>query len=68
LIGATRETTSSALNRLQRAGCIEIRRRRVIIRSAQSLEEHAGPDSAPNGIIAGEARNPALVRVQRVGA
>lgn len=42
LIGATRETTSSALNRLRRAGCIEIRRRRLIVRSIDALAQRAG--------------------------
>lgn len=42
LIGATRETTSSALNRLQRDGCIEIRRRCVAVRSHARLRSHAG--------------------------
>ena len=39
LIGATRETTSNALNRLQRKGCLEIRRRRVIIKSVDGLRQ-----------------------------
>lgn len=42
LIGATRETTSSALNRLQRDGCIDIRRRCVAVRSHARLRRHAG--------------------------
>lgn len=42
LIGATRETTSSALNRLQRDGCIDIRRRCVGVRSHARLRLHAG--------------------------
>jgi CRP/FNR family cyclic AMP-dependent transcriptional regulator len=42
LIGATRETTSSALNRLQRDGCIDIRRRCVAVRSHGLLRQHAG--------------------------
>jgi CRP-like cAMP-binding protein len=41
LVGATRETTSSALNRLQRAGCVEIGRRRLMIRSIEKLAEFA---------------------------
>ncbi len=41
LVGATRETTSSALNRLQRAGCVEIGRRRLMIRSIEKLAEYA---------------------------
>jgi CRP/FNR family transcriptional regulator len=42
LIGATRETTSNALNRLQRKDCIEIRRRRISIRSVEELMRHGG--------------------------
>ena len=42
LIGATRETTSNALNRLQRKGCIEIRRRRIAVRSVEELTHHGG--------------------------
>jgi CRP-like cAMP-binding protein len=54
LVGATRETTSSALNRLQRAGCVEIGRRRLMIRSIEKLaayaKEGAFPDElAPSG-------------------
>jgi CRP/FNR family transcriptional regulator len=46
LIGATRETTSNALNRLQREGCIEIRRRRIGIRSVEGLIRHGGKQPA----------------------
>jgi CRP/FNR family transcriptional regulator len=46
LIGATRETTSNALNRLRRLGCIEIRRRRIVIRSLEELERHSGAQPA----------------------
>jgi len=42
LIGATRETTSNALNRLQRKDCIEIRRRRISVRSVEELMRHGG--------------------------
>jgi CRP/FNR family transcriptional regulator len=42
LIGATRETTSNALNRLQRKDCIEIRRRRIAVRSVDELARHGG--------------------------
>jgi CRP/FNR family transcriptional regulator len=42
LIGATRETTSNALNRLQRKACIEIRRRRIAVRSVEELARHGG--------------------------
>jgi len=59
LIGATRETTSSALNRLQRDGCVDIRRRCVAIRSQAELRRHAGrleqdpppPDSASMNFV-----------------
>lgn len=47
LIGATRETTSNALNRLQRRGCIEIRRRRIAIRSVEELKQHGGTLPVP---------------------
>ena len=47
MIGATRETTSSALNRLQRDGVIEIKRRRVLLRSVEQLRLRAeGGDGA----------------------
>jgi len=42
MVGATRETASSALNRLQREGCIEIRRRQVILLSIDKLTRRAG--------------------------
>lgn len=45
LIGATRETTSSALNRLQRDGCIDLRRRCVAIRSLERLRERLDAES-----------------------
>lgn len=38
LIGSTRETTSSTLNQLRRAGLIFIQRRRLIIRDIEKLE------------------------------
>jgi CRP/FNR family transcriptional regulator len=47
LIGATRETTSNALNRLQRKGCVEIRRRRVAVKSIQGLLQYSGLAGAP---------------------
>ena len=43
LIGATRETTSAALNRLRRKGCIDIRRRRLVVKSTEKLSAHAVP-------------------------
>ena len=42
LVGATRETTSSSLNKLQRRGCLEIRRRCLVISSLEQLAQHAG--------------------------
>jgi len=42
MIGATRETTSSALNRLQRDGCIRLKRRCVTVESADRLRAHCG--------------------------
>ncbi len=52
LVGATRETTSSALNRLQRAGCVEIGRRRLMIRSIEKLAEYAREGVLPEGPVA----------------
>ncbi len=55
LIGATRETTSAALNRLRRKGCIDIRRRCVVVKSVEMLRAHAtpsgskDPEAAPRG-------------------
>jgi CRP/FNR family transcriptional regulator len=45
LVGATRETTSAALNRLRRDRCIEIHRRQVTVLSTERLAAHAGPAS-----------------------
>jgi transcriptional regulator with XRE-family HTH domain len=50
LVGATRETTSSALNRLQRAGCVEIGRRRLMIRSIEKLAAYAKEGAFPDEI------------------
>jgi len=49
LVGATRETTSSALNRLQRAGCLEIGRRRLMIRSIEKLAQFANAGAIGEG-------------------
>ena len=49
MIGATRETTSSALNRMQRDGVIEIKRRRVLLRSMEQLRRRA---EAGDGVLA----------------
>ena len=43
LIGATRETTSAALNRLRRKGCVDIRRRCVVVKSVEMLQAYATP-------------------------
>lgn len=61
LVGATRETTSSALNRLQRDGCVVIRRRRVEIESIEKLREHVG------NLTGDKEPTPALVRVHHAG-
>ena len=42
LVGATRETTSSSLNKLQRQGCLEIRRRCLVINSLEGLAQRGG--------------------------
>ena len=47
LVGATRETTSSSLNKLQRQGCLEIRRRCLVINSLERLAQHTGSDVSP---------------------
>jgi CRP/FNR family cyclic AMP-dependent transcriptional regulator len=44
LIGATRETVTSALGRLQTEGLIKINRRRITIRDRRRLSEEAGQD------------------------
>ena len=49
LVGATRETTSAALNRLRRDRCIEIHRRQVTVLSTERLAAHAGP-SGPRSL------------------
>lgn len=49
LVGATRETTSAALNRLRRDRCIEIHRRQVTVLSTERLIAHAGP-SGPRSL------------------
>ena len=66
LIGATRETTSSALNRLQRAGCIEIRRRCVAVRSYARLRAHSG-ELEQDGSLGALGAAPGAERFQAVG-
>jgi CRP/FNR family transcriptional regulator len=68
MIGATRETTSTALNRLQRAGCIEIRRRCLVLQSRSKLRLHVGGDQAPTGMFVPALATPELVRVRPAGA
>ncbi len=64
MVGATRETTSSALNRLQRDGCIQIRRRHVSLLSIARLRERAGASTLDSA----ESRDvPNLVRVTSAG-
>ena len=41
LVGSTRETTSAALNRLRRKGCVDIRRRCVVVKSVELLRAQA---------------------------
>jgi CRP/FNR family transcriptional regulator len=59
LVGATRETTSAALNRLRRDRCIEIHRRQVTVLSTERLAAHAGP-SGPKSLR--DARKSAMAR------
>jgi len=42
MVGATRETTSAALNRLRRDGCLSIGRRYLVVESVHKLAQHAG--------------------------
>ncbi len=60
LIGATRETTSAALNRLRRKGCIDIRRRRLVVKSTEKLSAHAAPrrdesERPPSPVLSNQA-------------
>ena len=55
LVGATRETTSSSLNKLQRQGCLEIRRRCLVISSLERLAQHTGSDVSPRSESLGDA-------------
>ena len=48
LVGATRETTSAALNRLRRDGCISIGRRCLVVESADKLARHTGEPPDPS--------------------
>lgn len=43
MVGATRESASTAVNNLRRSGCIEIKRRRLIVRSLDELKKFAAP-------------------------
>ena len=54
LVGATRETTSSSLNKLQRQGCLEIRRRCLVINSLERLAQHTGSDVSPRSESLGD--------------
>jgi CRP/FNR family transcriptional regulator len=42
MVGATRETTSAALNRLRRDGCLSIGRRCLVVESVDKLAQHTG--------------------------
>ena len=48
LVGATRETTSAALNRLRRDGCLSIGRRRLVVESVDKLARHTGEPPDPS--------------------
>ena len=54
LVGATRETTSSSLNKLQRRGCLEIRRRCLVISSLERLAQRAGGNVDPRSESLGD--------------
>lgn len=43
MVGATRESASTAVNKLRRSGCLDIRRRRLIVRSLDELKKFASP-------------------------
>jgi len=47
LIGATRETVTLTLGRLQAEGLIQVRRRRLVVLSRRRLAEAGGADSLP---------------------
>lgn|GEM_PF-1140997 len=66
MVGATRETASSALNRLQRHGCIEIRRRLVVLVSLDKLRDHAGDFALEAATILPTESTPELVRATSV--
>lgn len=67
MIGATRETTSSALNRLQRDGCIRLRRRCVTVESADRLRQHVGRLRGSAAPVKTTAPGPALAHAQTAG-
>ncbi len=48
LVGATRETTSAALNRLRRDGCLSIGRRCLVVESVDKLARHTGEPQDPS--------------------
>ena len=48
LVGATRETTSAALNRLRRDGCLSIGRRCLVVESVDKLAQHTGDPQEPS--------------------
>ena len=54
LVGATRETTSSSLNKLRRQGCLEIRRRCLVISALEQLAQRAGSDVGPRSQSLGD--------------
>lgn len=67
MIGATRETTSSALNRLQREGCIRLRRRCVTVESTDGLRRHVGRLSGARALSDNGSGATALARAQMSG-
>ena len=57
LVGATRETTSTSLNNLRRQGCLEIRRRCLVVNSLEGLAQRAGGNVDPQSESLGEAES-----------
>ncbi len=55
LIGATRETTSTTLNQLERRGLLKLSRRLLTVPSADVLRNAASSGSAPAGTVANGA-------------
>ena len=63
-IGATRETTSTLLNGLRRAGIIDIVGRRIYLSAPDAIEAYAAVEELPDDLseLAATRREPALAR------